>query len=462
MKIAITGATGLVGKKLGLKLYQLGHEIYVVSRSREKAKMELAFPFHFCDDKIPDGVEVVYHLAGENVGDGRWDKEKKKKIYDSRVKTTEKFICEKPKSVRVWIQASAVGIYGDGFFDHEKLEKNVITKVNHYQEDIPREKYFENSSRFLQEVCRDWEKTTEKISSDCRVCLARIGMVLAHQSGALEKLVLPIRMGLGSPLAGKQWSPWIHVDDLVQLFIEMLQNEKYQGVYNCVAPEVIQNKDQMSQLAKLFRRPLLPSVPCFLIKALLGEMAEIVLSSQKISAQKLIDHGFQFQHKTFENAVKDLYQYEINGEELMYCEQFVPVEISKVFPFFADAYNLEAITPPQLNFHIEKMSTEQIQKGTLIDYRLKIHGVPAKWRTLISAWQENELFVDEQLKGPYQQWHHTHEFKALGAGTVLIDRVRYRLPMGFIGFFFASYFVRKDVVKIFNFRKQFVSDQFNK
>lgn len=461
MKIAITGATGLVGKRLGQKLYQLGHEIYVVSRSHDKAKVELTFPYHFSGEKIPDGVEAVFHLAGENVGDSRWVKEKKKKIYDSRVRATEKLISEKPKSVRIWIQASAVGIYGDAYFDQIHRQNNVNSFVaenkSTYQEDIPREKFFENSKSFLQEVCRDWEKTTEKIDSDCRVCLARIGMVLAHQAGALEKLVLPVRMGVGSPLGGNQWSPWIHIDDLVQLFVEMLNGKNYQGIYNCVSPELIQNKEQMKQLAQLFGRPILPAIPGMMIKLLLGEMSEIVLASQKVSVQKLIDHGFRFQFTNFKDAVQKLYQHEINGEELMYCEQYVPVEKSQVFPFFADAYNLEAITPPQLNFHIKKMSTQAIQKGTLIDYRLKIHGFPARWRTLISDWRENELFVDEQLSGPYQLWHHTHEFKSFGQGTLLIDQVRYRLPMGFIGFFFANYFVRNDVKKIFQYRKDVIA-----
>ncbi len=450
MKVAITGATGLVGKKLGQKLYQLGHEIYVISRSPEKAKMELAFPFYFCGENIPEGVQAVVHLAGENVGDGRWNQAKKKKIYESRVGYTERLIETMPASVQVWIQASAVGIYGDEFIGDDKWN---------YHEDIPSSHLTQDKKMFLQNVCQDWEMTTKKINSNCRVCIARIGMVLAHQAGALEKLILPVRMGVGAPIGGNQFSPWIHLEDLVQVFLQMLTKSDYHGIYNCVAPELIRNKDQMKELAQLFHRPLLPAVPNFILKALLGEMSEIVLASQKVSAQKLIDHGFQFQFSSFQAAVKDLYQYEIKGEELIYYEQYVSLEKSKVFPFFADAYNLESITPPQLNFHIQKISTVQIQKGTLIDYQLKIHGIPAKWKTLISEWQENELFVDEQLAGPYQLWHHTHEFKTMGQGTLLIDRVRYRIPLGFIGFFLANYFVRKDVQKIFQFRKQVISQK---
>ena len=123
---------------------------------------------------------------------------------------------------------------------------------------------------------------------------------------------------------------------------------------------------------------------------------------------------------------------------------------------------LESITPSNLSFKIEKVSTPKIGKGTLIDYRLKIRGVPVKWRTEISVWEPGKYFVDQQLLGPYKLWHHTHDFKKMGAGTLMTDRVRYRSPMGFLGWLVAGALVKKEISGIFNHRRKVIFDQFFK
>ena len=148
-------------------------------------------------------------------------------------------------------------------------------------------------------------------------------------------------------------------------------------------------------------------------------------------------------------------------QDLIYeCEQWVPKTIEEIFPFFAEAKNLEKITPPHLRFHIVGMNTETINKGTLIDYKLQLYGVPFKWKTKISEFEPNKMFIDEQLKGPYSKWVHLHTFEQINGGTLLKDLVHYRIPMGALGKILLGRFIRKDIEKIFNYRKSVIAELF--
>jgi ligand-binding SRPBCC domain-containing protein len=131
-----------------------------------------------------------------------------------------------------------------------------------------------------------------------------------------------------------------------------------------------------------------------------------------------------------------------------------------VFPFFADAHNLERITPPFLKFRILGVSTPTLQTGSRIDYQLSLHGVPVRWQSLIEDWEPNRAFVDTQTRGPYQRWHHTHEFEPYQGGTVIRDRVHYELPLGALGELVAGRFVAKDVGTIFAFRRAKIREIF--
>jgi ligand-binding SRPBCC domain-containing protein len=131
-----------------------------------------------------------------------------------------------------------------------------------------------------------------------------------------------------------------------------------------------------------------------------------------------------------------------------------------VFAFFSDAYNLEKITPPFLQFRVLGMNTDEIKEGTLIDYKLKVRGLPIAWQSRIEEWKPPYQFVDTQVKGPYALWHHTHLFTAHQGGTLITDQVKFRVPLGFLGEFFAGWFVRRDVNQIFEYRKKVISDIF--
>ena len=139
------------------------------------------------------------------------------------------------------------------------------------------------------------------------------------------------------------------------------------------------------------------------------------------------------------------------------CELWLPLPPTELFPFFADAGNLDAITPPWLNFHIVTPRPIEMRPGALIDYQLRVRGLPLRWRTLIKEWQPPFRFVDEQLRGPYRQWLHTHTFEARDGGTLARDVVHYAVPFDFIAH---PLFVRRDIENIFSFRQQALREKF--
>ena len=452
MKILMTGATGLIGKSLGQKLVEQGHALVVISRDKIKAQRELPYPakvieWDLMKNPLPleafKEVEVVIHLLGETV-DGRWTDSKKRKILESRQVSSKNLLLHLPLSVHTVISAAAQGIYGDRG-DETLTEESAA------------------GDGFLAEVCKVWEEpflNLQKKSKNQRVVILRIGLVLTSRGGALAKLISLFQKNLGASLgSGLQWMSWISLRDLVDVFISAVENKKYEGVVNAVQPQPVQNKDFTKSLCQVLNVLQLPSVPSLVLKTLLGEMAALVLGSLKVEPRRLVSWGFVFRDTELEKFfATELASFQ-NGERLFYDEQYLKADIEKVFKFFADAGNLEKITPPLLKFHVKKVSSVDIEKGTLIDYDLKIHGVPAKWRTLIEVWEPPFRFVDTQLKGPYQKWHHTHSFRKFGEGTLMIDEVRYRLPLGALGRMVAGSFVESDVGQIFDYRRQIIAEQ---
>jgi ligand-binding SRPBCC domain-containing protein len=189
-------------------------------------------------------------------------------------------------------------------------------------------------------------------------------------------------------------------------------------------------------------------------------MSQAVLSSQRVLPVQALASGFEFQFRTVENALKDLIPE--GGDEVLEVKQWIPASMEDVFGFFSSAHNLERITPPWLNFQVLMPEGAPIEAGSLIDYRLKIRGMPAKWRTLIESWKPGEMFVDTQLRGPYRKWHHTHHFEKMGEGVLIEDRVLFRLPLGWLGRTVAGPWVKSDVEQIFDFRKNAIRDIFRK
>jgi ligand-binding SRPBCC domain-containing protein len=202
---------------------------------------------------------------------------------------------------------------------------------------------------------------------------------------------------------------------------------------------------------------MLPA-PKLALKLLLGEMSTILLTGQKVIPQNFLDLNFEFKYRSIKDALREEVKEVVNGERVFEQHQWLPSPPSEVFPFFSDEYNLEKITPDFLGFKVTGKNTDQIQSGTLIDYKLKIHGITIKWKTEILEFVEGQHFVDQQLKGPYKKWFHRHEFHEVKSGTLMIDHVTYKPPFGFLGRLLAGAYIRKDVTKIFKYRFKMIEE----
>lgn len=454
MKILVTGATGLVGREIGKALVREGHSIVAVSRSRAKAELELPYPAEVIEgdlaqaplnDELLKSIDGVIHLLGEGVADSRWSAERKTKIMESRrIGTQNLWKSLQNHAPKVFVSASAIGYYGERG-DEDLSEAST------------------KGEGFLSDVCDEWEKAAlqpeNSIFQSTRKVSLRIAVVLSPQGGALAKLIPIYQAGVGGALGnGQAWMSWIHIEDLVQMFLWALKTEKVEGIINASTLQPARNLDFTKALVTALDTWQGPPTPKLAVKALYGEMSEVVLASQKVNSTRAIGLGFQFAHPELQPAMNDVCQYHRGGYQVLFGAQYLGFKKEDVFPFFSNAQNLEKITPPLLKFSVTNMSTTTMGTGTLIDYDLKIRGVPAKWRTLIKDWNPPHEFVDTQLKGPYSYWHHRHLFEDLGSGVLTRDIVQFKVPLGVLGQLVAGSFVRRDVEKIFDYRRTYLQD----
>jgi uncharacterized protein (TIGR01777 family) len=392
------------------------------------------------------GADAVVHLAGEGVADRRWTPARKEAILRSRVDGTANLVAAlaqlPPRArPRTLIGASATGWYGDRADDW-------------LDESAPA------GSGFLADVCRAWERETLAAASHAvRTVVLRIGVVLGREGGALPKLLPPFRLGLGGRLGtGRQWISWIHVDDVVGLVELALATPSLTGVVNAVAPAPVTNADFTAELGRVLRRPTFLPIPGSVLRVALGEMATVLLASQRVRPARALETGHTYRFPTLGRALDHLCRDDAAG---LWREQWVPRGVDEVFGFFSDPRNLERLTPPSLRFQVLAASTPSLQSGTLIDYRLHLHGVPVRWQSRIEEWAPGRRFVDVQVRGPYRLWHHTHEFEPRDGGTVIRDVVRYSLPLEPLGSLIAGGTVRRDLARIFDFRHETVRRLFD-
>lgn len=295
-RILITGASGLVGTHLTNALLQKGYQVVHLGRSKRNGSVP-AFVWDVSPGKIDkqclEGVDAIINLAGAGVADKRWTASRKRELLESRTQSLALLnttLANHPHQVKVVVSASAIGYYG--FAGNEIF----------HEEDKP-------GVDFLAQLTQQWEAEADKIQSQSiRLVKLRIGIVLSDKGGALAEMAKPIRLGFGSALgSGKQHLSWIHIDDLCALFIKAIDDEKLNGAYNAVSGNWVTNKEMTKAIAKKLNRSLwLPNVPGFVLKLMLGEMAEIVLEGSKVSADKIKQTGFEFKYTKLEEALKSL------------------------------------------------------------------------------------------------------------------------------------------------------------
>lgn len=301
-RVVVTGATGTIGQAVCRALAEIGHQVVALSRDRDRAQRALGddIEAHTWADPIGEppptaalaGADGIIHLLGEPVAQ-RWTPEAKARIRDSRVESTRMLVGrlrELPETQRpeVLVSQSATGLYGPS--DDQKLS-----------EDAP------SGDDFLAEVVVDWEAQAAAAGDLLRVVMTRTGVVLSPSGGALEKMLLPFRLGVGGPVAGgRQYVPWIHLDDVVAGLLFCLDNAEARGPVNLTAPVPVTNAELSRALGGALHRPAVLPVPGFALRLLYGEMAEIVTTGQRAVPSALQRLGFTFRHPDLEPALLDV------------------------------------------------------------------------------------------------------------------------------------------------------------
>jgi uncharacterized protein (TIGR01777 family) len=296
--ILISGGSGLVGRYFCKKLKENGYDVATLSRVK---KQNTGIPIYFWDvdkqeieEEAIVAADYIIHLAGANIADSRWTKKRKQLIINSRVNSCQLLlekIKEKNTKLKAFISASAIGYYGA--INSDKIFKETDPPAND----------------FLGKTCYQWEQTAERFNEiGIRTVKIRMGIILAKEGGALTKMIVPVKMGIGSALGtGKQFMPWIHIDDLCGIYIKAIEDIQMNGAYNAVAPDYVTNRDFIKSLAQVLNKPFwFPNVPAIVMKTLFGSMSEVLLTGSRISSDKIKTAGYKFLYPELESALINL------------------------------------------------------------------------------------------------------------------------------------------------------------
>lgn len=293
--ILITGGTGTIGKRLSQILTEKGYAVRHLSRSPSPTTSYPAFKWNieekYINPKALNNIDHIIHLSGENVGEGRWSSSRKKRILSSRVDTVHLLKDNyKGTPLKSFISASGISYYGSK------------TSPEIFKENAPA------GNDFLAQVSAKWEDAVRQFSATNRTVILRTGVVLSPGEGALEKLSKPINMGIGSALGnGKQYVPWIHLEDICQMYVKAIEDNNMKGIYNAVASEHCTNEELTIAIAKQLGKKLwMPKVPSFVLHTLFGEMATIILEGSRIDNNKIKATGFHLEYDRLDKALNSL------------------------------------------------------------------------------------------------------------------------------------------------------------
>ncbi len=471
MRIVLTGATGFIGRALVLRLLRDGHQLTAMvrdlARGRDALGPDVALVLAGDAEALATAVATadgVVNLAGEPIVGQRWSAARKAVLTASRVGPTAALveaIARRAVPLPVFVSASAVGYYGDSGDDE-------------IDEGGPA------GTSFAATLSAAWEAAAEAARPHAaRVVLARIGVVLGREGGALAKLLPTTRALAGGPIAGgRQYVPWIHLTDTVEALVFALVTPGIDGPVNLVAPTPVPQRALAKAIGRAVHRPAIAPAPRFAMRLILGEAADVLLASQRVVPRALLAAGFRFAFPDLDEALADIvstadvalgtvgsrlaplppehaYVRARRPTHVLVSRVTLDAPLATVLPFFAAAENLNLLTPPAMGFVIQTPRPIAMAAGAVIDYRLRVMGMPIAWRTVIEAWQPSAPaphFVDAQHRGPYRAWWHEHHFAADGDRTVMEDRVYYAAPMGPLGRIANAMIIRGQLRRIFGFR----------
>ncbi len=294
--IIINGISGLIGTYLAEFFHNKGYAVIGISRNAKNTLKELPFLIKSINinelnslDAVIGDDSIIINLAGASIGAKRWSNEYKKEIIDSRVNSTKllvDYINNSNHRIKL-VNASAVGFYGDG--GEQLLDESS-----------------KSGKGFLADVCKLWEEQANKIYSKDRLVIMRLGVVHSKNGGALEKILKPFKMNAGGNIgSGKQYFPWIHIEDIAELLNFIIQNNLC-GVFNFTSSEVIRYNQLVKAIAQILNKPSFANVPAFALKIMLGEAAEMLLQSQRVVPKAALEAGYVFKFPSIEAAMKDV------------------------------------------------------------------------------------------------------------------------------------------------------------
>ncbi|MGR8930262.1 MAG: TIGR01777 family oxidoreductase [Gammaproteobacteria bacterium] len=294
--VLITGGTGFLGRALTNKLIEAQFDVTILTRSLVKAERCFGRKVKTITQltDLPDAgrFAALVNLAGAGIFDRRWSDSRKKVLRDSRIDLTEQLVSWISRSKDrpgVLINGSAIGYYGD---QGDEILNEDSTPV----------------PDFSQRLCADWEAAASRAELlGTRVCLVRTGLVLGKGGGILQRMLLPFRFGLGGRMGdGNQWMSWVHIDDWVAIVMALIADSNMRGAYNATAPTPVTNQVFSATLAKVLNRPMLMPMPAFVLRSLLGEMAELILGSQRVQPTRMMADHFQFRYSHLDVALRDI------------------------------------------------------------------------------------------------------------------------------------------------------------
>ena len=470
MRVFVTGATGFIGRALTLRLLGTGHQVTAWVRDENRARNLLGSDVELVPTNSNIGeqisrAETVINLAGEPVLAGRWTVSRKHAIVESRLNLTRAVataIAGSSSPPSVLISASAVGYYGD------RGDETVDDDTG-------------PGNDFLATLCRDWEAAAlEAQKCGTRVFVPRIGIVLGAEEGALARMVVPFRFGAGGPIgSGRQYVPWIHIDDLVEILVAALQDERLSGPLIAASPNPVTSRQLASAIGVVLHRPSVLPVPGLALRILLGEAGANLLTGQRVRPRRLEQLGFVWRYSEIETALADILKDDdvrierfnefatkpLAGAASNYLNLHRPryllsqkttvnAPIEEVFRFLSKPQNLGVMTPRAMRFTILSELPHEFRPGLRIEYALHLGPVPLQWRTRIEEWKPPGLFADSQESGPYHCWWHEHHFQPDGNRTLMEDGVYYAPPLGFAGTVANVLFVAPALRRIFWYRRQ--------
>lgn len=296
-RVLISGGTGMVGSILTDMLVEDGREVHHLSRNPGRGDHPDAKTYGWdikrgeIDDAAFDGVDAIVHLAGAGIADERWTEKRRRILTDSRVQSANllhQAVVKMDRPPACFVSANGINYYGAKTTEHIFVES-----------DPP-------SEDFIGQLCRSWEVAALQFEPICRVVTLRTSVVLAAEGGALPRIAKPVKWGFGAALgAGRQYMPYIHIDDLCRMYVHAIDHGDMKGAYNATNGEYITNREMTRAIARVWNRPLwLPAVPAFALKAVLGDMAQIVLEGSRATADKIRKTGFEFEYDDIISALE--------------------------------------------------------------------------------------------------------------------------------------------------------------